>query len=77
MKIDYLFNKDNFTSRRTTGHNLYDPECLITGKEIASGLTYQDKRDWQDREGYIEACSQVITPNDIAVVAPRTKEYVN
>lgn len=41
------FGRDNFTSRRTTGHNLYDPESLITGGEAEQGLTYlNSERDF-------------------------------
>ena len=38
--IDFpsLFTHDNFTSRRTTGCNLYDPESLLTGFEIGAGF---------------------------------------
>ena len=34
-----LFDKDNFTLRRTTGHNMHDPESFITGRELEQGLT--------------------------------------
>ena len=30
-----IFENDNFRLRRSTGHNLYDPECLLTGGESA------------------------------------------
>ena len=42
--IDFAgnFEKDNFASRRTTGNNMYDPESLITGAELAAGLTYKN-----------------------------------
>jgi len=35
--FECLFEQDNFAPRRTTGNNLYDPESLITGAELARG----------------------------------------
>jgi hypothetical protein len=66
------FDKDNFTSRRTTGHNLYDPEALITGKEIAQGFTYKNStRKWASESHYLDAVSHHLTPEQIAETAPR------
>jgi hypothetical protein len=67
-----LFVKDNFTSRRTTGHNLLDPDSLISGAEIAAGLTYHNSsRNWNDHAHYIAACSGQITTEQVLASAPR------
>ena len=66
------FTTDNFTSRRTTGHNMYDPECLITGAEIDAGFTYTNSaRDWQSEVDYYLACVGYLTPIQILSHAPR------
>jgi hypothetical protein len=67
-----LFAQDNFTSRRTTGHNIYDPESLITGAEVAEGLSYDNShREWMAEHMYLEACSgEMTSPKWIAIVAP-------
>lgn len=67
-----LFAKDNFASRRTTGHNLYDPESLITGREVSLGLTYSNShRDHLNEEHFIAAVDGTLNPTDIAYIAPR------
>ena len=66
------FERDNFTSRRTTGHNMYDPECLINGNEINQGFTYTNsKRDWVSEQHYLDAVSQLLSPDEILATAPR------
>lgn len=75
-----LFNGDNFTSRRTTGHNLYDPECLITGAEINKGMTYvNSKRNWPSQADYLAAVSTDIPNGHVPIIAPRrlTREAIN
>lgn len=72
--INSKFERDNFTSRRTTGHNLFDPESLLTGDEIARGLGYGDKRVWPDQETYERACAGLIPSKDIPAIAPRVRE---
>lgn len=67
-----LFVTDNFTSRRTTGNNLYDPESLLTGAEIERGLDYSTPRIWSSYEVYKDACEGKFTPEVIAEIAPRT-----
>lgn len=58
-----LFDADNFTMRRTTGHNMHDPESLISGAEIAKGLTYTNsKRLWLSETHYLAAVTGLITP---------------
>lgn len=67
-----LFQKDNFTLRRTTGHNMYDPESLISGAEIDAGMTYMNSaRDWKNLEDYIAAVSGQWTTDEILARAPR------
>lgn len=69
-----IFESDNFTSRRTTGHNLYDPEALLTSAEIAAGVTYQDARVWPSYGHYLDATEGLITVDEIPNVAPRRKK---
>jgi hypothetical protein len=72
--IDFpsFFDKDNFTSRRTTGHNMHDPESFITGKELAEGHTYTNsRRSWANKEHYLAAVVGFLTPEEIAKTAPR------
>lgn len=67
-----MFEGDNFTQRRTTGHNWYDPECLISGREVSQGYTYLNSgRWWTDQNHYIRAVSQELTPEEILNTAPR------
>lgn len=65
------FERDNFRSRRTTGHNLYDPESLLTGAEVAAGLDYGHPRQWPDSKTYDRAVSGQIAPERIPDIAPR------
>jgi len=72
--IDFpsLFVSDNFASRRTTGHNLHDPDSLITGAEIEAGFTYiNSTREWNDQAHYLNACLCNLTSEEIAHTAPR------
>jgi len=70
--IPSFFDKDNFTSRRTTGHNMHDPESFITGAELAAGYTYENsRRDWRDYNHYVSAVIGDLTPEQIAEQAPR------
>lgn len=72
MKIQSKFEKDNFSSRRTTGHNLYDPESLLTGAEVAAGFTFDNShRDWPTEEAYDDAVAGRIGVESIPHVAPR------
>ncbi len=66
-----LFSEDNFASRRTTGHNLYDPESLLSGAEIAVGLGYDNPRVWPNYSTYVEACEGYLTAEEILTLAPR------
>jgi len=72
--IDFpsFFDADNFTTRRTTGHNMYDPESLITGAEVEKGFTYTNsKRNFRDYNHYVAAVIGDLTPEQIAEQAPR------
>ena len=78
--IDFpsLFDSDNFTIRRASqigAGNWYDPESLITGTEIARGLTPSNStRSWQSEQHYHRAVSQELTPEQIALTAPRIRK---
>ena len=66
------FDHDNFVSRRTTGHNMFDPESLISGKEIAEGLTYRNStRSWRNQKHYLSAVQGDLTTEEILEFAPR------
>ncbi len=71
-----IFEEDNFKSRRTTGHNLLDPEGLLSGAEIEAGLGYNTPRVWPDYYTYLDACEGLITTEEILAIAPR-KKFVN
>ena len=66
-----LFEKDNFVQRRTIG-NLFDPESLISGKEIARGMAYTNsKRLWANESAYIAAAEGTVSIEEILRYAPR------
>src|ERR1035438_1385307 len=70
------FDHDNFVSRRTTGHNMFDPDSLISGKEITKGLTYRNSaRSWKNQEHYLAAVRGDITTEQILESAPRVPLY--
>lgn len=69
-----LFGQDNFTQRRTTGNNLYDPESLLTGAEVEAGLGYQDKRMWPSTQVFLEAVAGKFPPEMIPGIAPRVRQ---
>jgi hypothetical protein len=70
-EIKSRFLKDNSVQRRSVG-NLHDPESLISGKEIAQGMTYRNSsRDWPSEDHYIMATEGDYTPDQILVLAPR------
>lgn len=55
----------------------YDPESLITGAEVAAGMTYENsRRDWASKQAYEAAANGEYTPELIAIIAPRTKEII-
>lgn len=75
------FAQDVFAARRSGAGpsnygNPYDPESLITGAEVAQGLTYADKRAWPNQETYDAAVSGKIPADQIPNIAPRTRVHV-
>lgn len=67
------FDKDNFTSRRTTGHNLFDPDSLLTGAEEAAGLTYANSsRKFPDAETREKVIRGEVSQEEVAKLYPRT-----
>ena len=55
----------------------YDPECLLSGHEAQSGLTYTNsKRDWPSESVYHDACNRLLPPDDILRVAPRKLVHI-
>lgn len=68
------FEKDNFSSRRTTGHNLFDPDSLLTGAESEQGLTYgNSSRRFPDAETREKAIRGEISQEDILRLYPRVR----
>lgn len=66
------FELDDFSGRRTTGHNLYDPESLLTGGEISHGYTYANStRDYISASHYLHCIDGTLSPDEIALGAPR------
>ena len=78
------FEKDLFSERRSgtcfTCGNPWDPESLISGAELAVGMTYANsKRNWgyttPTRETaealYADAVSGLLTPDEVLEIAPR------
>ena len=66
------FTEDNFTSRRTTGHNMNDPESLISGKELEQGFSYSNSsRNWSREEQYLQAVRGDISWDEVLKTAPR------
>jgi hypothetical protein len=67
-----IFTADNYTLRHATGHNMRDPESLITGREIARGLNYDNSHREYDNEGvYLSACSGEERSEFIELCNPR------
>lgn len=76
MRTLNYFRQDNFAERRNATESAgvgYDPESLLTGAEIAAGLTYHDKRQWPSEEVYKDAVAGKFTPEEIVSIAPRVK----
>jgi hypothetical protein len=71
MRFDY-FTKDNYALRHTTGHNMLDPESLLTGAEIARGFTYDNShRDYLRESAYLSCISGEVPTELIPYIAPR------
>ena len=73
QEVETSFEKDNFTSRRTTGHNLFDPDSLITGEESEKGLTYANSsRKFPDAETREKVIRGEVSQTDVVRLYPRT-----
>ncbi len=71
-QVKTYFASDNFTTRRTTGHNMLDPEALITGAEIAAGFTYTNShRHFDSQSLYDAVVSGDIPADQVPLRAPR------
>jgi len=69
-----IFTTDNYTLRHATGHNMRDPESLITGREIARGLDYDNShREYYNEETYHFACSGERSSAQIELLNPRKR----
>jgi hypothetical protein len=67
-----LFTADNYALRHTTGHNMRDPESLLTGAEINAGYDYANShREYPSKEVYLLAVSGEMTSEDVSRIAPR------
>jgi hypothetical protein len=69
--VQKYFGRDNFKWRRSTGHNAYDPESLLTGAEIAAGKDYDNPRRYASQQDYDDMVSGRIPVELIPVLAPR------
>ena len=70
--IESYFERDNFASRRTTGSNMFDPESLLTGAEIAEGLDYgNSSRDYPSQATYDRIAHGDFPASDVPKLAPR------
>jgi len=66
------FEEDNFDSRRTTGHNLFDPESLLTGEEVKAGFAYDNShREYTSEFQRDQIVRGVIPATEVPKVAPR------
>ena len=76
-QVKTYFASDNFTSRRTTGHNMLDPEALITGAELAAGFTYTNShRHFDSQSLYDAVVSGDIPSTEVPRFAPRVFNVV-
>jgi len=71
--IKSYFERDNFTSRRTTGNNMFDPESLLTGGEGTDGLDYDNStRDYPSQGTYDDIVHGRVPVELVPKIAPRT-----
>lgn len=72
MAVETYFAQDNFSTRRTTGHNMLDPESLITGAELAQGFTYSNShRVYPGQHTYDAIVAGDVPVSAVPIVAPR------
>jgi hypothetical protein len=75
-RVDFpsLFDADNYSARHVTGHNMLDPESLITGRELAEGMTYENShREWASEEQYWLACAGTVPTEKLVKLWPRVR----
>lgn len=51
--------------------NPYDPESLLSGREMAAGLSYRDKRWWFNESEYLQAVGGEWSTDKVLALAPR------
>ena len=72
--FDGFFATDNYDLRHATGHNMLDPESVISGAEISKGMTYANsRRQYPDIETYVKAASGDLSAGELQRVAPRVR----
>jgi intein/homing endonuclease/GGDEF domain-containing protein len=72
--FDGFFATDNYDLRHATGHNMLDPESVITGREISHGMTYANsQRQYPDIETYVKAASGTLGAGELQKIAPRVR----
>lgn len=72
-----LFYQDTFSLRRASQPGAgvpYDPESLLSGKEAAEGMTYENShREWPNEESYEAATRGQLTTDEVLAFHPRVK----
>lgn len=72
-----LFKEQNLSFDRA-GIALYNPESLISGKELSEGLNYKNSyRNWASIEDYELAVTGRMSTEDILEKAPRVLRSEN
>lgn len=72
--FDGFFASDNYDLRHATGHNMLDPESVITGNEISQGMSYANsRRQYPDIETYVKAASGDLGAGELSKTAPRVR----
>ena len=72
--IDFpsYFDADNYALRHVTGHNMLDPEGVITGREIGLGFTpYNSRRFYASFGQYQDAVCGNILMAELTILCPR------
>jgi hypothetical protein len=75
MDITKHFEGDNFSERRASivgAGNAYDPDSLLTGDEVAKGMTYDNSyRDYPSQSEYDRIITGQVPTEEILRIAPR------
>ena len=70
--VNTYFSGDNFKTRRTTGHNMLDPESLMTGEELEKGFTYENShRVFRNQAHYDATVSGDVPSHLVPTLSPR------